>query len=332
MSAPERSGNVAMAAADYAKAIDHQPDFWWAYRQRGMFWWRIGAKEKALLDLEAAKAALPDDAELTSTIAVIYRSRPSPSDSVSPQPASPAFTDPPSTGARRVALILGNSQYRYAPPLANPRNDSEGLSAALNRLGFNSVVVRNDLSREETINSLREFAIAADSADWAVVYYSGHGIEFGGANYLIPIDARLRVDRDIDLEAVDLGKILSSIEGAKGLRLVILDACRDNPFASQMRRTMASRSIGRGLARIEPEAGTLIAYSAKHGEVAYDGQGQNSPFVSSVLQRIMMPGLEVRRLFDLVRDDVMASTRGKQQPFTYGSLSGSRDYFFVRNH
>jgi uncharacterized caspase-like protein len=128
---------------------------------------------------------------------------------------------------------------------------------------------------------------------------------------------------------VEVGKVLSAIEGVKGLRLVILDACRDNPFANQMRRSLASRSIGRGLARIEPDAGTLIVYSAKHGEVAFDGEGNNSPFVKAMLDRIGTPHLEIRRLFDLVRDDVMTSTRGKQQPFTYGSLSGSRDYFFV---
>ena len=111
----------------------------------------------------------------------------------------------------------------------------------------------------------------ANSADWAIVYYSGHGIELGGVNYIIPIDAKLETDRDIALETIDVGLILNSIEGAKRLRLVILDACRDNPFASQIRRTMATRSLGKGLARLEPEAGTLVVYAAKHGETALDG-------------------------------------------------------------
>jgi uncharacterized caspase-like protein len=126
-------------------------------------------------------------------------------------------------------------------------------------------------------------------------------------------------------------KVLSSIQGAKRLRLVILDACRDNPFASQMKRTMAAKSagIGIGLARMEPEAGTLIAYAAKHGEFALDGTGQNSPFVQALTRRIHeKPSQEIRRLFDLVRDDVMESTRRQQQPFTYGSLSGREDFFF----
>ena len=150
-------------------------------------------------------------------------------------------------------------------------------------------------------------------------------------NYIIPVDAQLKVDRDVDLETVDVGKVLSSVEGARRLRLVILDACRDNPFASQMRRTMATRSVGRGLARMEPEAGTLIVYAAKHGEVALDGTGMNSPFVEALTRRIQeRPTQEIRRLFDLVRDDVMESTRLKQQPFSYGSLSGREDFYFWR--
>jgi uncharacterized caspase-like protein len=109
----------------------------------------------------------------------------------------------------------------------------------------------------------------------------------------------------------------------------MLDACRDNPFLNQMRRSVATRSIGRGLAQIEPEAGTLVVYAAKHGQVALDGEGKNSPFVSALVSRIKTPGLEVRRLFDLVRDDVVAMTKRRQQPFSYGSVSGSEDFFFV---
>ena len=146
---------------------------------------------------------------------------------------------------------------------------------------------------------------------------------------MVPVDARLKVDRDIDFEAVDARKVLSAIEGARRLRLFILDACRDNPFLKQMRRTVATRSISRGLAPMDPEVGTLLVYSAKQGEVALDGDGATSPFASALLKRIKTPNLEIRRLFDLVRDDVIASTGGQQQPFTYGSLSGSEDYFFV---
>ena len=121
------------------------------------------------------------------------------------------------------------------------------------------------------------------------------------------------------------------MEGAKRLRLVILDACRGNPFASQMKRTTAARSVGRGLARIEPEAGTLIPYAAKQGEIALDGDGVNSPYALALAKRIQQtPTLEVRRLFDVVRDDVMETTGQKQQPFSYGSMSGSMDFYFAQ--
>jgi len=232
---------------------------------------------------------------------------------------------------RKVALLIGNSAYQKVGALQNPKNDVQLLAATLKSASFQSVVVKMDLTQQQTLQALGDFAAVADGADWALLYYSGHGIEFGGTNYLVPVDANLKTDRDVDLEAVDVGKVISAIEGAKQLRLVILDACRDNPFASQMRRTVASRSVGRGLARIEPEAGTLIAYAAKHGETALDGDGANSPYAQALAKRIQQtPALEVRRLFDVVRDDVMDATRQKQQPFSYGSVSGSMDFYFAQ--
>jgi TonB family protein len=233
--------------------------------------------------------------------------------------------------SRRVALVIGNAAYANAPALTNPPNDAATVSTALREAGFDTVTVRTNLSQQATLNALREFASLADTADWAVVYYAGHGIESGGNNYLIPVDARLQTDRDIDLEGVDLGKVMSAVEGAKRLRLIILDACRDNPFANQMRRTMASRSIGRGLARVEPEPGTLVAYAAKHGETADDGTGtRNSPFAEAFVKRIKQtPPIEVRRLFDYVRDDVLKATNKRQQPFSYGSISAEEDFYFL---
>lgn len=245
---------------------------------------------------------------------------------------TPAMTSPPIVNesfGRRVALIIGNGNYEHAPKLPNATNDAKALAAALTASGFQSVTLKMDLKREEVIAALSDFARLADHADWAVVYYSGHGIEFRGTNYIIPVDARLLVDRDIDLEAVDVGKVMDVVDGAKRLRLIILDACRNNPFIDQMKRSVASRAITRGLAPIEPDAGSLIVYSAKGGETALDGDGQDSPFATALLNRLRMPNLEIRRLFDLVRDDVMASTNNQQQPFTYGSLSGSEDFYFA---
>jgi hypothetical protein len=248
-----------------------------------------------------------------------------------PQQQNALLSVPSADQGKRVALIIGNTNYRFASALQNPNNDAQLLAQTLRAAGFQTVTVKTDLDREGMIRTLREFAGTADAADWAVVYYSGHGIEFGGINYMVPVDAQLKVDRDIDLETIDVGKVMSAIDGARRLRLVILDACRDNPFASQMKRTVATRSLGRGLAQIEPTVGTLIVYAAKHGETALDGTGRNSPFVESLVKRInQKPAVEIRRLFDFVRDDVLATTQRKQQPFSYGSLSASDDFYFIK--
>jgi len=233
-----------------------------------------------------------------------------------------------SASGRRVALVIGNGSYDHVPTLPNAVNDAEALAKALTATGFQSVTLKTDLTRDQILSALADFAKLADSADWAAVYYSGHGIESRGINYMIPVDAQLKVDRDVDLEAVDVSKVLSAIDGAKRLRLIILDACRDNPFLDQMKRTVATRSISRGLGPMEPDAGMLIVYAAKHGETALDGDGKNSPFATALINRIRTPNLELRRLFDLVRDDVLAITSRRQQPFSYGSLSGSEDFYF----
>jgi uncharacterized caspase-like protein len=244
-----------------------------------------------------------------------------PSNSFPPSPAN--------ANSRRIALVIGNSAYKSVAALANPYRDAEAIAAALRRIGFQEVTLENNLGRDKFTDILRNFARQAEAADWAVVYYAGHGIEMGGINYLIPIDAKLEVDRDVEFEAIPLDRVMAGVDGAKKLRLIILDACRNNPFLGQMRRTIATRSIGRGLARVEPEAGSLVVYSAKHGEIGLDGDGINSPFASALIKNLATPGLEVRRLFDVVRDDVMASTNGRQQPFSYGSLPGSEDFFFA---
>jgi uncharacterized caspase-like protein len=214
--------------------------------------------------------------------------------------------------------------------LSNPARDAAAVAAALRKVGFQSVVVANDLGKEKMALALRDFGRAAEGADWALVYYAGHGIEISGANYLIPTDAKLETDRDVNFEAIPLDHVLSAVEGASKMRLVLLDACRDNPFASQMRRTVASRSIGRGLAPIEPQTGSLVVYAAKHGETALDGSGTgNSPFVAALIKELSIPGIEIRKLFDLVRDDVLEATNNQQQPFTYGSIPGRQDFYFV---
>ncbi|GLR85830.1 hypothetical protein GCM10007857_25410 [Bradyrhizobium iriomotense] len=182
---------------------------------------------------------------------------------------------------------------------------------------------RYDLPALETRRALRDFANAVRDADIAVVYYAGHGIEVDGANYLIPVDAKLERDADVYDETLSLDRVLVAVDPAKQLRLVILDACRDNPFTRSMKRALASRGIGRGLAQIEPSIpNTLVAYSAKAGSTAQDGDGSNSPFTIALSQRLTTPGLDVRRALGFVRDDVLKSTGNRQEPFVYGSLGG----------
>jgi uncharacterized caspase-like protein len=230
----------------------------------------------------------------------------------------------PALADKRVALVLGNSGYQNVPQLPNPINDGGVMAATFKSAGFDVVVSRFDLTALETRRVLRDFADRARDADIAVVYYAGHGMEVDGTNYLVPVDARLERDTDVYDEAFSLDRILVAVEPAKQLRLVILDACRDNPFARNMKHSVASRSIGRGLAKIEPASpNTLIAYSAKAGSTAQDGDGKNSPFTTALSQHLTTPGLDIRKAFGFVRDDVLKSTGNQQEPFVYGSLGGN---------
>ena len=230
----------------------------------------------------------------------------------------------PAFAGKRVALVLGNSVYQNAPPLPNPVNDAAVIAAKLKEAGFDVVDSRRDLPAAETRRALRDFADAARDADIAVVYYAGHGLEVDGTNYLVPVDAKLERDTDVYDEALSLDRVLVAVEPAKQLRLVILDACRDNPFAKTMKRSVASRSIERGLAKIEPSSpNTLIAYSAKAGSTALDGDAKNSPFTLALANHLTTPGLDVRKAFGFVRDDVLKTTGNRQEPFVYGSLGGN---------
>jgi Caspase domain len=229
----------------------------------------------------------------------------------------------PAFAEKRVALVLGNSAYQNVAKLPNPVNDGAVIAATLKDAGFDVVDSRHDLPAAETRRVLRDFADRARDADIAVVYYAGHGIEVDGANYLIPVDAKLERDTDVYDEAFSLDRVLLAIEPAKKLRLVILDACRDNPFSKNMKRTVASRAIGQGLAKVEPTSpNMLIAYSAKAGSTAADGDGKNSPFTIALSKHLTTPGLDVRRAFGFVRDDVLKTTSNHQEPFVYGSLGG----------
>lgn len=224
---------------------------------------------------------------------------------------------------RRVALVIGNSAYKSAPRLTNPVNDASLVGGMLKKAGFDQVDVKLDLNAAEMRRALRDFGGRAREADVAVVYYAGHGIELDGTNYLIPTDATLETDSDVLDETLPLERALFAVEPAKQLRLVILDACRDNPFAKTMKRTIAARAIGRGLAKVEPTSpNTMIAFAAKAGSTASDGDSKNSPFAAALVERLPTPGLDLRKAFGFVRDDVLKNTGYKQEPYVYGSLGG----------
>lgn len=224
---------------------------------------------------------------------------------------------------KRVALVMGNSAYKNVARLANPANDAALVGGMFRKAGFDAVDIKLDLSVAEMRKALRDFGGKAREADVAVIYYAGHGIELDGTNYLIPTDAALETDTDVLDEAFPLDRVLFAIEPAKQLRLVILDACRDNPFAKTMKRTIAARAIGRGLAKVEPTSpNTMIAFAAKAGSTASDGDAKNSPFATALVERLPMPGLDLRKAFGFVRDDVLKNTGYKQEPYVYGSLGG----------
>lgn len=335
----QTKGDRDRALADYNEAIRLNPEYAYAYTNRGLLYERAGDIEKARGDFKVV-LGLPPSAlsgpkwpleKARERLAALPPQRPT---AAQPSHAVTAVIGPvaaPATDGRRVALVIGNSAYENVPALPNPERDAKLVADVLNRTGFKSVTLLPNLKKDDMVGALRDFAALAESADWAVIFYAGHGMEVGGINYLVPVDAKVAADRDIGFEAVPLDQVLNAAERASKLRLVILDACRDNPFKAKMKRTLtvASRSVSGGLAAIEPAAGTMVVYAAKDGQQASDGDGMDSPFTLAFVRNVQTPGLEVRRLFDYIRDDVMDMTNNQQQPFSYGSISGRRDFYFV---
>lgn len=232
--------------------------------------------------------------------------------------ASPAL-------AERVALVIGNAAYTHAPPLVNPKNDAQDVAGALRRIGFDHVETLYDGSREAMALALINFYQRAAQAEIALVYFAGHGVEVAGRNYLIPTEAEMQNSAAAQFQAIALDDVLDATAGASKLRLVIVDACRENPFTRRMRGAGGTRSIGRGLRSVEPRENVLVAYSAEGGSLANDGTGRNSPYAAALLQTLQEPPRDVRLLFGRVRDRVVSATKGltfPQKPFLYGSLGG----------
>lgn len=327
----EALGNQAQAKTDFAAALRVSKTDHFDAREHSVGWAHDTARARlASIDTAAPVVAAAPPSTTPQAAAPAPVAPTTPTTAATPAPAVVASRPAAEQPTLRVALVIGNSNYSAVPRLPNPIRDAEMVATAFRDLGFRSVTVMKNLGYDEMRRALRDFSMEVARADWGVVYYAGHGIELNGDNFLIPIDARLQTDRDAQFEAVSLQTVLASVEGAKKLKIVILDACRDNPFVNGMTRTVASRSIGRGLARVEPEGGTLVAYSAKHGQVALDGDGSNSPFVSAFVRRLSEPRVEISKFFRLLRDDVLSATNKQQEPFIYGSLPGT-DFFFNEN-
>ncbi|GGZ11961.1 caspase family protein [Novosphingobium colocasiae] len=228
----------------------------------------------------------------------------------------------------KVALVIANARYQSYRPLANPASDARLMQQTFQSLGFTVTLVEN-ADRATMVRALKDFGVRARGADMATVYYAGHGIEVKNVNYLIPVDAQLKDETDAELEAVPLETVLSYIKSARTLRLIILDACRENPFAATMQTASGStRSLGmsRGLMPIEPGGQSLVLYAAKAGSLAADGDTGNSPFARALSARLAEPGVEIGMTLRRVRDDVMRQTHNRQEPFTYGSLSSDAIY------
>ena len=224
---------------------------------------------------------------------------------------------------RRIALVIGNGKYENAGVLTNPVNDANAIGALLRKAGFDVVDLRVNLGVVEFKRSVREFVDRAANADVAVVYYSGHGLEYGGVNYLVPVDAKLTSTFDIEDETVSLDRVLVAAGHVKKLSLIILDACRENPFHPTADDARVTRGVSMGLAGVDQSvADTLIAFAAKAGSVSYDGDGANSPFTTALVKYITQPGLDIRLALGKVRDDVLRATNHRQEPFVYGSLGG----------
>ncbi len=228
----------------------------------------------------------------------------------------------PAIANQRVALVVGNSAYVRAPHLINPINDAEDVASALKRSGF-EVIIATNLSKVAMEEAFISFSRVTREADVAMFYYAGHALQFGGVNYLVPVDAQLKDEADLR-RLVRLDDIVADVQQAKNLRIIVLDACRDNPLADQLRRSIgASRSayIGRGLAKMDSPLGTIIAYATQAGRTADDGDGRNSPFTTAFLNNLERKE-EIGTVFRRISVDVYQSTRQKQLPEISLSLIG----------
>jgi tetratricopeptide (TPR) repeat protein len=331
-SAWERKGEFDRAIADYTDAISLQPNWTGPLRNRALLYERMGRLDQALADLRSLVQIDPKQVDarerigrIQSKIAALAPTRPAaPPPAATPPPVSPApvIVLPPIAG-RRVALVIGNGDYRYANKLPNPPNDAADIAAALRKLDFD-VVEGRDLDKHAVEDKLREFGRKLNGAKLALFFYAGHGMQVAGKNYIIPVDAKLEQPGDLRLDTIDLSDVLAQMEAEQRVNLVFLDACRDNPLSRSFARSLGTRSaaVGQGLAMVQSGVGTMIAYATQPDAVALDGAGRNSPFTTALLRHIGTPGVDIGAVMRRVRADVIAATNEKQVPWDHSSLVG----------
>jgi hypothetical protein len=228
---------------------------------------------------------------------------------------------------KRVALVIGNSEYKETPRLENPRNDAADIAAQLKKLNF-TVLEGRDLDKAAMDRLIRDFAEALSGAQVGLFFYAGHGLQVGGQNYLVPVDAKLSTASAIDFEMVRLDLVHRTMEREASTNILMMDACRDNPLSRNLARALGTRSagIGKGLAVVESGEGTLISFSTQPGNVALDGAGRNSPYAAAILKHIATPGEDLPTILINVRNDVMQETGRRQVPWEHSALT-AKFYF-----
>jgi tetratricopeptide (TPR) repeat protein len=332
----QRKGQHDLAIGDFQEALRRSPAHAPARNGRGEALEALGRKKEAFADYDAARGfiANPTDSDHEQGRALARtnyeRLRAEMQKEVKLHPTPPISAAPVPSSGVRIALVVGNSRYKDQTVLANPANDAKVVARKFRALGFQEVVEAYDADLKTLSDLLKDFGDKSERTDWSVVFFAGHGIEVNGVNYLIPIDARLARDTHVKDETVSLDRVLEKVQGARKLRLVILDACRNNPFVARMlRSSRATRSIGSGLASAgEPDGGVLVVYAAKHGTTALDGTGGgNSPFTDALLRHIDEPGLDITTFVGKIRQNVLRDTNGAQEPFLYGAPSAERHCF-----
>lgn len=230
----------------------------------------------------------------------------------------------PVSAESRIALVIGNGDYSFSP-LANPPEDARIITDALNQTGFEVIQLKN-ANQKKMKQAVREFSekLKASQDTVALFYYAGHGVQFEGRNYLIPTDADIRSQQDVEFESIDAQWVLDTIRDShSGLSIIVLDACRNNPFAS------STRSATRGLVRMDAPRGSILAYSTSPGKEALDGKGDNSPYSRALANAIKQPDLKIEDVFKQVRRDVLASTANGQVPWESSSLTD--DFYFLNS-